>query len=131
MKTIVIATDGSRSARVAADFGLQLARQLGSSVVFVHVAQPQLDEDRRPLGEAAASAASHGVVARTELLVGDAADEIVAYADSIDADAIVVGTRGHGPIAGALIGSVSQRVLRDARLPVLVVPLRQTRTAEA
>jgi len=62
------------------------------------------------------------------LLAGDPADEIVAYADSVDADVIVVGTRGHGPIAGALLGSVSQRVLRDARLPVLVVPLRQSRT---
>jgi nucleotide-binding universal stress UspA family protein len=131
VKTIVIATDGSASARAATDFGLQLARQLDSTVVFVHVAPREPAEDRGPLGTAATSAASRGVVATTELLVGDAADEIVAYADSVDADAIVVGTRGHGQIAGALIGSVSQRVLRDARLPVLVVPLRETRTDAA
>jgi nucleotide-binding universal stress UspA family protein len=88
--------------------------------------------DRKALGDAATRAASRGVRATTELLVGDPADEIVAYADSVDAEAIVVGTRGRGSITGALVGSVSQRVLRDARLPVLVVPgLRQTRTDDA
>jgi nucleotide-binding universal stress UspA family protein len=132
MKTIVIATDGSPSASIATDFGLELARQLDTSVVFVHVAPRDATADRKPLGDAATRAASRGVRATTELLVGDPADEIVAYADSVDAEAIVVGTRGHGPVAGALVGSVSQRVLRDARLPVLVVPgLRQTRTDDA
>jgi nucleotide-binding universal stress UspA family protein len=133
METIVIATDGSPSAHEAVDFGLQLARQVGAAVVFVHVTHSREDgADRKPLGSAAVSATSLGVRATTELLVGDPADEIVTYADTIDADAIVVGSRGHGPLKGALLGSVSQRVLRDARLPVLVVPgLRQTRTENA
>ena len=56
---------------------------------------------------------------RTELLTGNPIDEIVAYADSIDADLIVVGSRGHGAV-GARLGSVSQGVLHKARRPVLV-----------
>ena len=55
------------------------------------------------------------------MLRGDTVDELVASADTIDADLIVVGSRGHGAFASALIGSVSQGVLHEARRPVLVV----------
>jgi len=55
------------------------------------------------------------------MLRGDTVDELVAYADTIDADLIVVGSRGHGAIASAVVGSVSRGVLHEARRPVLVV----------
>jgi nucleotide-binding universal stress UspA family protein len=48
-------------------------------------------------------------------------DEIVSYADTIDADLIVIGSRGHGAFLNALLGSVSRGVLHEARRPVLVV----------
>jgi nucleotide-binding universal stress UspA family protein len=83
-------------------------------------------QDRIALEEASTLAADVGVSARTELLTGNPVDEIVAYADSIDADLIVVGSRGHGAVASALLGSVSQGVLHEAQRPVLVV--RGTRT---
>ena len=139
MNTIVIATDGSPSAREAVEFGLDLAAEQRASTVFVHVvplvdvvptggfgmssAQEHLvnEDDRRPLEEAAALAAERGVETNTELLLGDPVDEIVAYADSLDADLIVVGSRGHGAFASALLGSVSRGVLHEARRPVLVV----------
>ena len=140
MKRIVIATDGSASAVDAVAFGLAFAREQDAAVVFAHVvpryevfpgavfvmagarAHEVSDADREPLEKAVASAESSGVRATTELLVGDPADEIVAYADSVDADVIVVGSRGHGAIAGTFLGSVSRGVLREARRPVLVVP---------
>ena len=146
MKTILIATDGSASAQAAIAAGLELARDQHADVVFAHVVpsyqvvpaqasglssvQPRdlSQADRRALEQAAAAAESSGVTATTELLVGDPADEIVAHADSIDADAIVVGCRRHGAVADALLGSVSQWVLREARRPVLVVPGAPTLT---
>lgn len=140
MPRILIATDGSASAEAAITAGLKLARDQHADVVFAYVAlgyetlpshafgmrsvRPRrlTDEDREALDEAAAAAAASGVRATTTLLVGVPADEIVTYADSIDADAIVVGSRGHGSFANAILGSVSQGVLREARRPVLIVP---------
>ena len=136
---ILIATDGSSSARAAVDFGLRLAREQNAPVVFAHVApgyevlpshafgmgstkpRDPSAADREPLEQAARLAEAEGVRSTGELLLGDPVDEIVAYADSIDAPMIVIGSRGHGTVAGALLGSVSQGVLREARRPVLVV----------
>jgi nucleotide-binding universal stress UspA family protein len=140
MTKIVIATDGSESAQEALEFGLELAEEQSATAFVVHVAPAvdvlpcagfavpaptvphELDEqDRVPLQEAAEIAARRPVEIKTELLLGNAADEIVAFADSIDADLIVLGSRGHGAIASALLGSVSRDVLHESRRPVVVV----------
>ena len=139
MKAILIATDGSPSAQEAVEFGLELAEEQHAGVVFVHVA-PGLDVvpspgfgwtagvphevtdyDWSPLNEAMELAKERDIEARTAMLRGNAVDETVAYADTIDAELIVVGSRGHGTLASALLGSVSRGVLREARRPVLVV----------
>jgi len=55
---------------------------------------------------------------------GDPAEEIVATANDFDADLVVVGAHGLGRMARALLGSVSQKVLHNARCPVLIVKER-------
>jgi len=140
MKKILIATDGSDSAHEALEFGLDLASEQDAQAFVLHVA-PSMDampyagfavitpaiphelseHDRKPLNAAVEIAEEKGIVVETELLKGNPADEIVAFADTIDADLIVVGSRGHGAVASALIGSVSRGVLHESRRPVLVV----------
>ena len=138
MDKILIATDGSTSADEAVEFGLDLAEQQGASVVLVHVA-PALDwapvmgpapvkvphvlcdADWQPFLDATELAEKRGIDVRSKLLVGDIVDEIVAYADTIAADLIVVGSRGRGAVANALIGSVSQGILHEARRPPVLV----------
>jgi nucleotide-binding universal stress UspA family protein len=152
MKRIVIATDGSPSAARAVEFGLQIAAEQEAQTIFVHVV-PTVDvvpagglgftsalphavteADREPLGNASAVALERDVDAQTALLRGRPVDEIVAYADSLDADMIVIGSRGHGAVASALLGSVSSGVLHEAMRPVLVVrevPARMEAVAAA
>jgi len=139
MKKILIATDGSPASVEAVEFGLELAAENEAEVIFVHVApaydvvpvagfgmtgslpHPVGDLDRAPLDGAVAIAAEHGIVSTTKLLQGNTVDEIVAYADSLGVDLIVIGSRGHGAIASALLGSVSRGVLGESKRPVLVV----------
>jgi nucleotide-binding universal stress UspA family protein len=140
MKKILIATDGSPASAEATRFGLELAAEHGADALFVHVVPardivPTMSAfgyagalphevtayDRLSLEEALALAEAQGVAATTTVLQGDTVDEIVAYADSTDVDLIVIGSRGHGAVAGALLGSVSQGVLRESKRPVLIV----------
>ena len=140
MKRILIATDGSESAHEALEFGFELSEEQGAMSIVVYVA-PAVEilpyakfavpaptvpheleaNDRAPLNEAVELAAQRGLEIKTELLLGNPADEIVAFADTIEADLIVVGSRGHGAIASVLLGSVSRAVLHESRRPVLVV----------
>jgi nucleotide-binding universal stress UspA family protein len=139
MNKILVATDGSDSAAEATEFGIELAAEHGAELILVHVV-PALDivpamgfgvggafphepsiEDRALLEDAAAIAEEHDVHSTTVLLAGDTVDEIVAFADSHDVDLIVVGSRGHGTIANALLGSVSRGVLAESKRPVMIV----------
>lgn len=139
MKTMLIATDGSPASQEAVQFGVELAEEQGAVAVFVHVVQAfdviptggfganakvrhEVDaKDWTSLKDAEALASERGIWSRTVLLQGDAAGQIVKHADEIGADLIVVGSRGHGAVASALLGSVSRQVLGKARRPVLIV----------
>ena len=66
-------------------------------------------------------AAELGVRCEVAVVTGEPVDEIVAYANAIDADLIVVGSRGLGAVKSVLLGSVSTGVLHEAGRPVLVV----------
>jgi nucleotide-binding universal stress UspA family protein len=140
MKKILIATDGSPSAIQAVELGLELAEEEGAQPVFVHVAPTKdvlpvagvgmvpvsvphelVEADRDSLDEAVRIAEERGLEPTTRLLTGNPAREIATFADVVDADLIVVGSRGHGAVSSALIGSVSRGVLQRTTRPVLIV----------
>jgi nucleotide-binding universal stress UspA family protein len=135
-KNIVIAIDGSAGSRAAIDEGLGLAGSLGAEVSFLTVRPAplpvlgdpyyqraltkELGRARQALAEAVAVAEEQGIPCDAEDLEGNPADGIVTRARELDADVIVVGTRGLGPFKSALMGSVSTAVVHRADRPVLV-----------
>lgn len=85
------------------------------------------DQEQRVRLEAAVEriereATGAGIDCETAIEEGVPSREIVAYADEIGADAIVMGTRGARDAAGDLLGSTTERVLRDASTTVVSVP---------
>ena len=139
---ILVATDGSPPAQAAVDVGVELAAARGARVTFLH-ADPDLarrlyeqdadasaDRDRlisadTVLAEAVGRADKQGVESALELIGEHGADDvaaaIVGIAEGLEADMIVVGSRGRGAIAELVLGSVSHSVLRQSPLPVLVI----------
>jgi nucleotide-binding universal stress UspA family protein len=144
IERILIAADGSDSGQEAIAFGLEIAEKIAAKVTFFYAMEPvvfsewrsnvdsqegevrpfpfELDEgEKAMLDEATAAAAARGIDSNVEIGSGDPVAEIIAHADSTDADLIVVGSRGRAEAASSLLGSVSQGLLHEAPRPVLVV----------
>jgi len=137
---ILLATDGSESSELAGLTALELSKRLDSEVHVIHVASehPYLhayydlrhqedaerfrDEDQRMLEEFVDQIRdAGGTIAESYLKVGDAAKEIVELAEELRVGLVLIGSRGHGRIRRALIGTVSTSVLSHAHCSVLIV----------
>jgi nucleotide-binding universal stress UspA family protein len=132
---IVWATDGSEEAAVALEEVKRLAGS-GGRIIAVHctellsgramgmTADPEELEVIGAIRSQVADLRAHGfdAVLVTHRVHGSPADTIAAVAEDEGADLIVCGTRGLNALAGALMGSVSQRLLHASHVPVLVVP---------
>jgi len=139
---ILLATDGSEEAELAALMAVELADATHSELHLVHVGvvpsflksypgtlgyerrlYEQIEEMSRELlrKQSLQVKAAGGTVAGTHLRMGQVALEIVALAEELGADLIVMGCRGLGGVRRALMGSVSDSVVRHAHCPVLVV----------
>jgi nucleotide-binding universal stress UspA family protein len=138
----VIATDGSETADEAVIAGARMARMLGVRAIAVYVRpslgplgepfyQEKLSEQmahaRAALDRATMLGRQEGADVDEEILEGSPAERIVELARTRNAPVIVVGSRGLGAIAGALLGSVSSAVIHRADRPVLVVPALPSR----
>lgn len=137
--TLLVPTDGSEHAAVAARRGLDLAAALDASVHLLTVADTSLerrfphlfaDDEARHAREASSNdcltplvddARERGVDATTAIRTGVPATEIVGYAREHDVDSIVMGTRGRSAIHRFLLGSVTTRVVQTSSVPVLTV----------
>jgi nucleotide-binding universal stress UspA family protein len=141
MSTILFATDGSPSAKLAAKEALELAQATGWSLRVITVwrtpiltgygfapvpympelADVEREHAEKVAREAVEAAGAAGIEATWELRQGDAPDEICAAANESSARVIVIGAHGWGALQRLVFGSVSTAVLHHAQCPVLVV----------
>ena len=141
-KKILVAVDGSEHAIKAVLSAVEMARGTDATISLLAV------DGCRPLKGPLAELAKAEDLGRDEIFeqvlesaviiakipgdvlfdqqvrIGDPADNILTEADRIEADIIIVGSRGLGTYAELLLGSVSRKVLHLAKVPVMVVPSR-------
>lgn len=139
-KKILVAFDDSNESAKALDYGIHLSKENPFSTLEVlHVFYLPV----MVIGEALVSAPAfvdnyqyehaENVIAKAEqhvsafpnatvtLKQGDPATTVVAYAEEIQSDLIIVGSRGIGGIKELLLGSVSHHIIQHSNIPVLVV----------
>jgi len=140
VRNIVVATDFSDIADHALDEAVELAEKFGAKITLVHsyeipvygfpdgilVASAEVTTQiqiasQKQLTEAIDRRKAHNVPITPLLRMGAPWDEINAAAAETGAGLIVIGTHGRRGLSRALLGSVAERVIRTATLPVLVV----------
>jgi len=135
--TILVPTDFSYAADHALSHAVQLAGRRRTGLALLHVVTPVLGPDLlftsirmdQPLMAKLSEQRLARLAQRMKLhprrqavRVGSAAEEILRFAEEIKADLIVIGSHGHGALERMLIGGTTERVVRHAHCPVLVVP---------
>jgi nucleotide-binding universal stress UspA family protein len=133
---ILLATDGSEDAALATKAAIDLSKQSGAELHVVHVGRSTLRRSpkeyqaaaREKIGELArAVEEAGGDITESHLRIDDSqtpgneAEHITGVAEELGADLIVVGSRGLGGLKRALMGSVSESIVRHAHCPVLVM----------
>lgn len=136
LKSILVAYDGSRQSQKALEWAIDVAAAAGAKVTTITVVRPPEFSPTGELNEFMYDAEKYyqpllDKVKRfghdnsfniyTVLLRGHPAETIVKYADDHDIDLIVTGTRGMGGFKSLVIGSVAQKVVTYAKVPVLII----------
>jgi nucleotide-binding universal stress UspA family protein len=126
---ILVPIDGSAIDQGLLEHVAQIARLTGAEVVLLRVAHyhtrdtmaHEVEEAEELLAGAAAELAGKEVKVRTLVGRGEVADEIVAQAESLHADLIVMATHGHGLVARTVLGSVAEDVRHHTSVPLLLL----------
>ena len=135
---ILLAVDGSDHALHAARTAADLARAMNAKEFRIVVAydfippylgepnmqyaiDARLADAKAILDNALKIVGDVGSKIHTELIEGSHAQAIIDVAATYKSDVIVMGSRGHGTLAGLLLGSISQKVVAHAPCPVLIV----------
>jgi len=135
-RRILVAYDGSAQSEKAAELAFSLADCVDSTVLVFAVARPPepatsveleavLDDAREHYQEGFKKilemARTHNVDVNTDIAVGHPGEQIIHRAEVDGIDLIILGRRGRSMLSRMMLGSVSERVLRYAHCPVMVV----------
>jgi nucleotide-binding universal stress UspA family protein len=133
---VLLPLDGSQLAEVALAYVKGIASRLGLEVLLLHVAGKGESESlplhrayiehaseilSREMAEIQDKPRGRSATVKGEVVVGYAADEILRYAEEKEVDLIMMATHGRSGIGRWVMGSVADKILRSAALPVLLV----------
>src|SRR5215210_7223873 len=133
---VLLATDGSSDATLAARSAIELCERTGSELHVVHVGEYvptflayteeepvelQRNAERLLEEQVESIRAAGGRVAEAHLRLGRPAEQIIDLSEELGVGVVVVGSRGEGALRRAVLGSVSEDVVRYAHCPVFVV----------
>jgi nucleotide-binding universal stress UspA family protein len=136
---ILVGVDNSPNSNIAAAWAVAIARATSSPIRAVTAWTRRTRSDRNDVDDPTADTDADAVLTGKESLRsaglegievtavrGPAAEALLKTADSLDASLLVVGTRGLGPLAGLLLGSVSRRLLFTTDRPLALIPRQST-----
>lgn len=149
-RRILVPVDESRPSQNSLAVAAGLARASGATVLLAHVIEMPLGsqdeyniratygaivDDYRKSGEevikrTAGSETFTGLEVETRLVFGEPARALLEIAGGENIDVIVMGSHGRGALGRMVLGSVSQRVIHDATVPVIIVPPRLEQAVE-
>ena len=122
IKKILVPVDGSVGGCKAVDEALFFAEKCNAELDFVYVASNiNKDIPSHIVFDRIWEKLSDERKARKHVKSGNIARSILDVADEQGSDMIVMGSRGLGLLKGVLIGSVSQKVIEEAKIPVMVI----------
>lgn len=146
-KKILVPTDFSEASDAALDYAVALGQKLGATVHVVHsfelplvgfpdgvltisaeMASRIIDAAQTALHRLAETCEKRGVKVETFLEQADPREGVLTAASKVGADLIVMGTHGRRGLARALIGSVTEAVVRTSPVPVLTVHSEPVKT---
>ena len=145
-KNILVALENSRADETLVPHVSALAKQLGSSLLLVHVADgfaarnfaqlkltesEEMKADRAYLDGIAERLRVGGLTVATELALGNPPTEILKTATARDCDLIAMTSHGHKLIGDVFLGSTIERVRHNTMIPILVVRAAATSPASA
>ena len=133
---VLLPTDGSDAAAAAVPHAIELADRYGARLHVLYVADtteystvtfeddvvdPLTEQGEAVVDDVVEAAEERNVEAVGVVQQGGAYETILQYVDDQDVDVIVMGTHGRRGLDRALLGSVTERVVRTADVPVLTV----------
>jgi len=135
IKKILVALDGSKNSYRGLDMGIYLARQFDTKLTGIYVISNipkkyyDLNYPERPLLLAAEDiletakirCARNGILFEKKIDFGDPGSKITTFANSLNFDMIIIGTRGMSDIKELFLGSVSNYVLHKSSIPVMII----------
>jgi nucleotide-binding universal stress UspA family protein len=144
---ILLPTDGSTATERAVEHAVDLARKYDATIHALYVIDAGMyssleagadividaleDEGEAAVESVERAAAEAGVEVETTVTSGTAHQTILDYAEEADVDLIVMGTHGRTGLNRYLLGSVTERVVRTAEVPVLTVRMQEENAEQA